>query len=191
MLPFIVTKTDAVDLTFNWTAGLNISKDGKMATRNLDMFYSPYDLSYNYMQVRTKQDSKIKIKCVQCLSGERFYWEMDWRGMVSIGVKHKGVLPCFQFDEFLLLCNKHQYATSHVDGVSAKWLSYVKMPNPDPQRIGVLLDWPAGTLSYYSVCGHKRTFLHTYHHTFSTPVEPLFTFSAPDPKFGVSSITLR
>lgn len=194
MLPFILIKTDAVDLTFDWTAKVDISKNRRTATRNLDMFYCPYDFSdsdNDDLEVTTKPDSKIEIKCVQRLSGERFYWEVDWKGMISIGLRHKGALPFFQFDKFFLLCSKDQYVTGKGNGFSSKWLSHVQMPNPDPRRIGVLLDWPAGTLSYYSVSGHERTFLHTYQHTFSTPVEPFFIFSAPHPYDGVGSVTLR
>ena len=42
------------------------------------------------------------------------------------------------------------------------------------QRIGVCLDWWAGTLSFYSICSGTRTHLHTFNTTFTEPVYPGF-----------------
>ena len=42
------------------------------------------------------------------------------------------------------------------------------------QRIGVDLDWSAGTLSFYSICSGTRTRLHTFNTTFTEPVYPGF-----------------
>ncbi|KAJ8362440.1 hypothetical protein AAFF_G00374100 [Aldrovandia affinis] len=45
---------------------------------------------------------------------------------------------------------------------------------PPPRRVGVFLDWPAGTLSFYSVSSDTLTRLHTFHSTFTEPLYPGF-----------------
>uniref|UniRef100_A0A3Q3X753 B30.2/SPRY domain-containing protein n=1 Tax=Mola mola TaxID=94237 RepID=A0A3Q3X753_MOLML len=47
-------------------------------------------------------------------------------------------------------------------------------------RVGVFLDWPAGTVSFYCfpsvVSSRKQIHLHTFHCTFSEPLYPAFGF---------------
>ncbi|KAL0993540.1 hypothetical protein UPYG_G00109430 [Umbra pygmaea] len=43
-----------------------------------------------------------------------------------------------------------------------------------PRRVGVYLDWPAGTLSFYSVSSDTVTHLHTFNTTFTEPIHPGF-----------------
>ncbi|KAJ8362293.1 hypothetical protein AAFF_G00384680 [Aldrovandia affinis] len=48
-------------------------------------------------------------------------------------------------------------------------------PNTAYRRlVGVFLDWPAGTLSFYSVSSDTLTHLHTFHTTFTEPLYPGF-----------------
>ncbi|KAL6119950.1 uncharacterized protein ACO6RY_04406 [Pungitius sinensis] len=44
------------------------------------------------------------------------------------------------------------------------------------KKIGVFLDWEAGTLSYYCVKPEKKVLLHTFHNKFTEPVFPCFWF---------------
>uniref|UniRef100_A0A4W5KQR0 B30.2/SPRY domain-containing protein n=1 Tax=Hucho hucho TaxID=62062 RepID=A0A4W5KQR0_9TELE len=58
------------------------------------------------------------------------------------------------------------------------------IPRPDSKRVGVFLDWPAGTLSFYSVSSSGTlTHLHTEHTTFTEPLYPGFRICS-------SSVTL-
>ncbi|XP_041958764.1 NACHT, LRR and PYD domains-containing protein 12-like [Alosa sapidissima] len=190
-------KKYAVDLKFGWSDGVDVSQDLKKATRrNLEMFYSPFDSDDDDMGVlaKTNLQNQVEVQCFPSLSGERFYWEVDWTGMIFIGMKHKSAGKRFgfnPFEKYFLTCSRDQYVAFHNDRVSTKSMSQVKKPNPDPQRIGVFLDWPAGILSFYSVSSGKRTFLHTFHTTFSAPVVPFFSFAKPHPYDGIGSVTLR
>ncbi|XP_062419709.1 NLR family CARD domain-containing protein 3-like isoform X2 [Pungitius pungitius] len=44
------------------------------------------------------------------------------------------------------------------------------------KKIGVFLDWEAGTLSYYCVKPEKKVLIHTFHNKFTEPVFPCFWF---------------
>uniref|UniRef100_A0A3B3XN40 B30.2/SPRY domain-containing protein n=1 Tax=Poecilia mexicana TaxID=48701 RepID=A0A3B3XN40_9TELE len=46
------------------------------------------------------------------------------------------------------------------------------VPKTGLSRVGLYLNWPAGTLSYYIVRGDKVDHLHTFHSSFSQPVYP-------------------
>ncbi|KAL2076623.1 hypothetical protein ACEWY4_027779 [Coilia grayii] len=50
----------------------------------------------------------------------------------------------------------------------------IPAPSPRSRRVGVYLDWPAGTLSFYSVSSDTLTHLHTFHSTFTEPLYPGF-----------------
>ena len=45
-----------------------------------------------------------------------------------------------------------------------------KVPGPVSSRVGVYVDHPAGTLSFYSVCDGALSLLHTVHTTFTQPL---------------------
>ncbi|MGH0156666.1 UNVERIFIED_CONTAM: hypothetical protein FKN15_031853 [Acipenser sinensis] len=54
-------------------------------------------------------------------------------------------------------------------------------PAPRSPRVGVFLDWPAGTLSFYSVSSDTMTILHTFHTTFTQPLYQGFRLDGYDP----------
>ncbi|XP_055766346.1 NACHT, LRR and PYD domains-containing protein 3-like [Salvelinus fontinalis] len=127
--------------------------------------------------------------CREGLSGSRYYWEVEmdgyWDGgMTVIGVVYKGLMRNGWRDDrriganrmsWCLVCSDSGHHFYHA-GVSSR-----SIPGPVPNRVGVYLDWPAGTLSFYSVSS-SGTLTHRYtrHTTFT---EPLY------PGFGVSSIS--
>ncbi|CAI5669621.1 unnamed protein product [Oreochromis niloticus] len=51
---------------------------------------------------------------------------------------------------------------------------YNPLPPTGFSRLGVFLDWPAGTLSYYTVSFNKVSHIHTFRTKFSEPVFPAF-----------------
>uniref|UniRef100_A0A669CBU9 Neoverrucotoxin subunit alpha n=1 Tax=Oreochromis niloticus TaxID=8128 RepID=A0A669CBU9_ORENI len=52
--------------------------------------------------------------------------------------------------------------------------TYHPLPPSGCTRLGVFLDWPAGTLSYYTVSFNKLSHIHTFRTKFSEPVFPAF-----------------
>ncbi|XP_076146026.1 NACHT, LRR and PYD domains-containing protein 12-like isoform X2 [Alosa pseudoharengus] len=142
-------------------------------------------------------DSCSQVLCREGLSG-RCYWEAEWSGnYVSIGVTYKniqrkgGVGTCVGDNDMswtVHFCGRFVNMFSHncITRVSTSHDGYIhsarhnnketKILNPPPcyKRVGVFLDWPAGTLSFYSVSSDTLTHLHTFHSTFTEPLYPGF-----------------
>uniref|UniRef100_A0A674BDZ7 B30.2/SPRY domain-containing protein n=1 Tax=Salmo trutta TaxID=8032 RepID=A0A674BDZ7_SALTR len=123
-------------------------------------------------------DCLYQVLCREGLSGSRYYWEVERDGsMAVVGVVYKGMKRKGWEDDswiggngesWCLLCSDRGYHINH-PGVSRS------IPGPVSNRVGVYLDWPAGTLSFYSVSSSGTlTHLYTEHTTFTEPLYPGF-----------------
>ncbi|XP_062400134.1 ribonuclease inhibitor-like [Sardina pilchardus] len=120
-----------------------------------------------------------QVLCREGLTG-RCYWEAEWSGdEVSIAVAYKStprtqrVGDSSEFGSnaksWSLECSGNSYSAWHNDKKTA-----IPAPSSCSSRVGVYLDWPAGTLSFYSVSSNTLTHLHTAHSTFTEPLYPGF-----------------
>ncbi|XP_062374222.1 LOW QUALITY PROTEIN: NACHT, LRR and PYD domains-containing protein 3-like [Sardina pilchardus] len=116
-----------------------------------------------------------QVLCREGLSG-RSYWEAEWDGVAAVAVAYKGIsrkgkgpTPTFGHNKnsWRLYCGDSKFSVWH-DGKSTD----VQAPSPCSNRVGVYLDWPAGTLSFYSVSSetHILKHLHTCNCTFTEPL---------------------
>ncbi|XP_076135492.1 stonustoxin subunit beta-like [Alosa pseudoharengus] len=117
-----------------------------------------------------------QVLCRECLSG-RCYWEAEWSGEeVEIAVAYKSIPR--EAGESSFKCNDKAWSLSCSDNSYSAWCSNNKTVIPAPStgssRVGVYLDWPAGTLSFYSVSSDTLTHLHTFYSTFTEPLYPGF-----------------
>ncbi|XP_062386841.1 stonustoxin subunit beta-like [Sardina pilchardus] len=124
-------------------------------------------------------DSYFQVLCREGLTG-RCYWEAEWSGGgVYIAVAYKST-PRTQGSEesswfgynaksWSLDCSGISYSALH----NSK-RTVIPAPSSSSSRVGVYLDWPAGTLSFYSVSSNTLTHLHTFHSTFTEPLYPGF-----------------
>uniref|UniRef100_A0A4W5KE74 B30.2/SPRY domain-containing protein n=1 Tax=Hucho hucho TaxID=62062 RepID=A0A4W5KE74_9TELE len=130
-------------------------------------------------------DCHPHILCREGLSGSRYYWEVERDcGMAVIGVVYKGMKRKGWGDDSNIGDNRKSWClvSSH-SGYHCSARGYLfnhagvrrTIPRPDSKRVGVYLDWPAGTLSFYSVSSSGTlTHLHTEHTTFTEPLYPGF-----------------
>ncbi|KAK2820576.1 hypothetical protein Q5P01_023535 [Channa striata] len=127
-------------------------------------------------------DFWTQVLCTEGLT-ERCYWETEWSGKTFIGVAYRRMCRKGEgHDSWLgrndfswgLSCNKDGYRISH-NGMNTA----VTTP-PNSNKVGVYLDWSAGTLSFYRVCCGELTLLHTFRTTFTEPVYPGFWVSWVD-----------
>ncbi|XP_038844273.1 stonustoxin subunit beta-like [Salvelinus namaycush] len=119
-----------------------------------------------------------QVLCREGLTG-RCYWEVEWSGSVAIiGVTYKGIsrrgggMDCligWNDKSWSLFCSYNSYKAWHNNNPTT-----IDVPPSSPHRVGVYLDWPAGTLSFYRVSSDSLTHLHTFHTTFTEPLYPGF-----------------
>ncbi|XP_073341106.1 protein NLRC3-like [Pagrus major] len=117
-----------------------------------------------------------QLLCKDGLTG-RCYWEVEWKGHVYIAVTYRGIQRRGQGDNCCLGRNDQSWSLSCSDNDGYSVLhnnSRVSICRQTLNKVGVYLDWPAGTLSFYTVPSDKVTHLHTFQTTFTEPVYPAF-----------------
>ncbi|XP_071325520.1 NLR family CARD domain-containing protein 3-like [Trachinotus anak] len=118
-----------------------------------------------------------QLLCSEALTG-RSYWEVEWEGQVYIAVTYKGIRRRGEGDDSCLGRNDQSWSLGCSDEsysvLDSNREVTLSRPQSQSRRVGVYLDQPAGTLSFYSVSSDKLTHIHTYHTTFTEPVYPAF-----------------
>ncbi|KAM6945682.1 stonustoxin subunit beta-like [Aplochiton taeniatus] len=165
--------SDACDLSLDPNTAhrkLSLSEGNRKATRRREE--QPYPDHPERFQ-RWEQ-----VLCSEGLSWPCRYWEVEWRGRVSIGVTYKGInrkgeggdcLIGFNERSWSLDCNDNSYTACHT-----KKKTVLPVTPSGSTRVGVHLDRPGGTLSFYRVSSDTLTLLHTFHSTFTEPLYPGF-----------------
>ncbi|XP_076738214.1 NLR family CARD domain-containing protein 3-like [Maylandia zebra] len=129
-----------------------------------------------------------QLLCRTGLTG-RCYWEVEWRGRVSISVSYrrirrKGDSECgfgWNDQSWSLSCSDDgPHSVWHNNRTTLISSSSSSVSN----RAAVYVDCPAGTLSFYRVSSDTLIHLHTFNTTFTQTLYPGFTFGSG------SSVTL-
>uniref|UniRef100_A0A674A9S2 B30.2/SPRY domain-containing protein n=1 Tax=Salmo trutta TaxID=8032 RepID=A0A674A9S2_SALTR len=128
-----------------------------------------------------------QVLCREGLTG-RCYWEVEWSGGAGIGVTYKGISRrgwgidcCLGYNDksWCLFCSDNRYIARHNNNSTT-----IDVPSSRSHRVGVYLDWPAGTLSFYRASSDTLTLLITFTSTFTEPLYPGFRI------YGDSSVSL-
>ncbi|XP_067355580.1 NLR family CARD domain-containing protein 3-like [Channa argus] len=118
-----------------------------------------------------------QLLCREALTG-RCYWEVEWKGDVSIAVTYSGIrrkgrsFGCrfgFTDQSWTLCCSDDGYSVSHNNKRTELTLS-----SSVSNRVAVYVDYAAGVLSYYKVSSDELIHLHTFNSTFTEPLYPGF-----------------
>ncbi|XP_045567091.1 stonustoxin subunit beta [Salmo salar] len=119
-----------------------------------------------------------QVLCREGLTG-RCYWEVEWSGgWADIGVTYKGISRRRRGDDcwlgyndksWSLFCSDNSYIARHNNNDTT-----IDVPSSSSHRVGVYLDWPAGTLSFYRASSDTLTHLITFTSTFTEPIYPGF-----------------
>ncbi|XP_062395994.1 NACHT, LRR and PYD domains-containing protein 12-like [Sardina pilchardus] len=135
-------------------------------------------------------DSHIQVLCREGLTG-RCYWEAELSGdKTNIAVAYKSIQRKGESDDRAFGFNAKSWKLQFSDNCYSAWHNskWTAIPAPYSSRVGVYLDWPAGTLSFYSVSSNTLTHLHTLHSTFTEPLYPGFALW-PDSSVSLCQIT--
>uniref|UniRef100_A0A8C7KGX3 NACHT, LRR and PYD domains-containing protein 12-like n=1 Tax=Oncorhynchus kisutch TaxID=8019 RepID=A0A8C7KGX3_ONCKI len=120
-----------------------------------------------------------QVLCREGLTG-RCYWEVEWSGIMGagIGVTYKGISRrgggadcCLGYNDksWSLFCYDNSYTACHNNKPTT-----IDVPSSSSHRVGVYLDWPAGTLSFYRASSDTLTHLITFTSTFTESLYPGF-----------------
>ncbi|XP_051234670.1 NLR family CARD domain-containing protein 3-like isoform X1 [Dicentrarchus labrax] len=134
-----------------------------------------------------------QLLCRNCLTG-RCYWEVGWRGRVSISVSYTGISRRGYSDDCVFGRNDQSWSLECSDYGYSLWHNKRKISISSSSssssygRVAVYVDCPAGTLSFYSVYSDTLIHLHTFNTTFTEPVYPGFTFWSDSSSVSVCSL---
>uniref|UniRef100_A0A8C7S9S3 B30.2/SPRY domain-containing protein n=1 Tax=Oncorhynchus mykiss TaxID=8022 RepID=A0A8C7S9S3_ONCMY len=123
-------------------------------------------------------DYRKQVLCREGLTG-CCYWEVEWSGRrAAIGVTYKGISRRGEGEDCLIGWNDKSWSLVCSDNLYTVWhntnSTTINVPSSSSHRVGVYLDWPAGTLSFYRVSSDTLTHLYTFHTTFTEPLYPGF-----------------
>ncbi|XP_062397818.1 NACHT, LRR and PYD domains-containing protein 12-like isoform X2 [Sardina pilchardus] len=140
-------------------------------------------VKFPYPDNQKRFDSYHQVLCLEGLSDDDCcYWETEWSetgadiGVAYGSIERKGIMNACGFGRndksWSLRCSDKSYSAWHNNKETA-----LRAPSSHSNRVGVYLDWPAGTLSFYSVSSDNSSptilsHLHTFHSTFTEPLYP-------------------
>ncbi|XP_056460903.1 tripartite motif-containing protein 16-like [Gadus chalcogrammus] len=130
-------------------------------------------------------DSQYQVLCREGLTG-RCYWEVERKGDVDIGVTYRGITRRGEGDDSRLGGNNKSWSLyCDDDGYYSRYNGSKTVIHVHPAGsniVGVYLDRPAGTLSFYRVSpdvggsSDTLTHIHTFQSTFTQDLYPGFRF---------------
>ncbi|XP_039643149.1 stonustoxin subunit beta-like [Perca fluviatilis] len=160
-------------------SNLILSEGNKKATNGAQQSYPNHPERF---------DKHTQVLCKESLSGQH-YWELEWSlnsmGSIWVAVAYseidrKSCHPQFGGNAvswtFYRYDDKGHSLMARHNNQEVWRGSY---PSDGCNRVGVYLDWPAGTLSFYRVSSNTLRHLYTFHTTFTEPVYPGFGVYSP------------
>ncbi|KAM6945648.1 tripartite motif-containing protein 16-like [Aplochiton taeniatus] len=169
----LVSPSDACDLTLDPNTAhrnLSLSEENRKVTQRRE--------EQPYPDHPERFDRWEQVLCREGLTGSRLYWEVERRGGVYIGVTYRGINRRGGGDDgwlgynnksWSLYCDDNRYSVCH-----NKKRTVSPLHPSGSTRVGVYLDCPGGTLSFYRVSSDTLTLIHTFHSTFTQPLYPGF-----------------
>uniref|UniRef100_A0A8C5AMG2 NLR family CARD domain-containing protein 3-like n=1 Tax=Gadus morhua TaxID=8049 RepID=A0A8C5AMG2_GADMO len=164
-------KKYACDLTLDPNTAhrhLSLSEDNRKVTE--------VEEDQSYPDHPERFDSQSQVLGREALTG-RCYWEVEWGGLVGIGVTYRGITRRGRGGDSGLGENNKSWSLYCYDGRYSAWYDGTETAPPLPPagstRVGVYLDRPAGSLSFYRVSpggggsSDTLTHLHTFWSSFT------------------------
>ncbi|KAK7930429.1 hypothetical protein WMY93_006824 [Mugilogobius chulae] len=137
-----------------------------------------------YPDHQDRFDYSPQLLCDSDLTG-RCYWEVQWSGGVYVSVSYRRIrrkgdsYDCvfgFNDQSWSLDCSKSGFFVWHKNKRTFLFQPW----SSSSGTVGVFVDCPAGSLSFYTVSSDRLTHLHTFNTTFTQPLVPGFTLWSYD-----------
>uniref|UniRef100_A0A8C4Z5I9 B30.2/SPRY domain-containing protein n=1 Tax=Gadus morhua TaxID=8049 RepID=A0A8C4Z5I9_GADMO len=155
--------------------GLSLSEDSRKVTR--------VEVDQSYPDHPERFDDQLQVLCREGPTG-RCYWEVEWGRRVNIGVAYRGMTRRGAGDDSRLGLNNKSWSLVCDDDTDAAFYTAlhngsstsIRLPPPRSNRVGVYLDRPAGSLSFYRVSpggggsSGTLTHIHTFQASFTQEV---------------------
>ncbi|XP_072567712.1 tripartite motif-containing protein 16-like [Paramormyrops kingsleyae] len=154
---------------------LSLSEGNRKVTRGAKQPYPDHPERF---------DCLPQVLCRESLTG-RCYWEAEWSRIAWIAVTYKGIRRKGRSDDcqlgandksWMLRCYPDSYSVRH-----NKKQTVIPIEPSGSGRVGVYLDWAAGTLSFYRVSSDGLTLLYSFTSSFTEPLYPGFGVSYNSP----------
>ncbi|XP_067303148.1 protein NLRC3-like [Pseudorasbora parva] len=146
-----------------------------LSEENTKVTYIENQPFFAYPDHSERFDKSPQLLCRESLTG-RCYWEVELSGKGAfISMAYKGISRKGESDDCVFGCNEKSWTLDYSYDRFSAWhnnkSNYIPPPSPPSNRVGVYMDWSAGTLSFFSVSDtHTRTHLHTFNTTFTEPL---------------------
>ncbi|XP_044201147.1 NLR family CARD domain-containing protein 3-like [Thunnus albacares] len=175
-----------------------LTLDPNTANRELKLSDNNRKVTYvweeqSYPDHPDRFDFCSQLLCRNDLTG-RCYWEVEWRGNVSLSVTYRGISRRGDSDDCVfgkndqswnLNCSNSRYSVCHNKRQTP--ISSSSSSSSVTNRVAVYVDCPAGTLSFYRVSSDTLIQLHTFNTTFTQALCAGFGFW---PDWSESSVSL-
>ncbi|XP_067901709.1 tripartite motif-containing protein 16-like isoform X2 [Heterodontus francisci] len=135
-----------------------------------------YPKSEDYEQCSERFDLCSQVLCRESLSAGQFYWEVELNdGDAMIGITHKRIRRKGSDNYCILGRNDFSWCIEFWYNNVSAWHNNeeTKLQVGRYERIGLCLNCPAGTLSFYGV-SDQISLIHQFQAVFSEPMHPAF-----------------
>ncbi|KAF7655066.1 hypothetical protein LDENG_00061120 [Lucifuga dentata] len=152
---------------------LSLSNGNKKAMAGKDQWYRDSPERFDCFRA---------VLCQQALS-ERTYWEVDCSQAVELGVAYKSIGRKGWGKGSVMGRNLKSWSFGVANGMFMSNYGNSQLAvqlMKSFKRVGVFLDWYAGTLSYYDVSDNTLTHFFTFKIKFTEPVYPGFIIGTRD-----------
>ncbi|XP_023195812.1 tripartite motif-containing protein 16-like [Xiphophorus maculatus] len=181
-------KNSAIYLTF----------DPNTANSELRLADGNRKASRDWLTVQRAEHPERFEQCPQVLCREGLldlaYWEVSWSGGADIGVTYNNISRDGDTASCLLGHNHRSWSLECSNGFYTPCHNNKRFqscsPEPFSNRVGVYLNCPEGTLSFFCVSKDAMVHLHTFTCTFTEPLYPGFWVWASDGSVTLCQVEL-
>ncbi|XP_061554371.1 stonustoxin subunit alpha-like [Phycodurus eques] len=176
-LPPVKTITDRNYVIWHAT---ELTLDGNTVHKNLTLSEENKKVGYGRVMSYPSSSERFvdfpQVLCKEALRG-RHYWEVEWRGHVNVvaafeSTPRKGATPTARnFTDLFTSWGMHASHKFEVIVESTFFpITVFTESSSGMQKLGVFLDVPGSTLSFYGVSGNKLKHCYTFPLNFDQPV---------------------